>query len=170
MNGNVSIPTIRTCVPRCAGSGSISMSSQIRRCRPATTATSGAYTRRPALVRTANSPSRETAARIESVTLGNVGSGGRVRRVVRLFLYGISAILLLFDFRIAGLMHHGPVVLVPDGDGYSVQHLLGMNTTDVIMLGVLILIHGAVAFGFIRTRKSATQFCTAMADFYACER
>jgi len=80
-----------------------------------------------------------------------------VKRVVRIFLYGISAILLLLDFWIAGLIQHGPVVLVPGGDGYSVQHV-GMNTTDVIVLGVLILIHGAVAFRLIRTRKLATQF------------
>jgi hypothetical protein len=76
-------------------------------------------------------------------------------KLIRTFLFAMLAVLLIVDLRVAELMLHGPDVLqvVGDGEGWRVVPMR-VGVVDYFAFASLLVLHGIVAFGFIRTRNS----------------
>lgn len=76
-------------------------------------------------------------------------------KAVRAVLIVATVLLILLDIRAVDFLLHGPDVLhvVPDGDGLRVLPYR-MTAADYAAFFGLVAIHGVVAFGFIRTRRS----------------
>ncbi len=76
-------------------------------------------------------------------------------KAVRAVLIVAAVLLILLDVRAVEFLLHGPDVLhvVPESDGLRVLPYR-MTAGDYAAFIGLVVIHGVVAFGFIRTRRS----------------
>ncbi len=76
-------------------------------------------------------------------------------KTVRVVLFVIAFLLLLVDVRAIGFLLHGPDVLhvAQEGDAFRVLPYR-FTAGDYAAFTILLLVHAAVAFGFIRTRRT----------------